>query len=46
MISQLGDNFDLVTTSYIEDFKKYMKARSRIPTPLVQKHDKDVFFIG
>ena len=45
MIVQLSDNFNLVMTSYFEDFKKSMKARSRIPVALVEKYSKNFFFL-
>ena len=44
-IEQLGNNFELVMTSYFEDFKKSMKKRLRIPVSLVEKHFNDVFFL-
>ena len=45
MIRNLGNNFESVMTGYFEDFKKSMKARYRIPTSLVQKHAKDIYFL-
>ena len=36
MINQLGDSFELVMTSYFEDFKNSMKERLRIPKSLVE----------
>ena len=44
-IKQLGDNFESIMTSYFEDFKKSMKQRLRIPVSLVEKHEKDIFFL-
>ena len=32
-------------TGYFEDFKKSMKQRLRIPVSLVEKHEKDMFFL-
>ena len=45
LIKQLGDNFELVKTNYIEDFKKSMKERSRIPVSLVEQEYNDVYFL-
>ena len=45
MISQLGNNFDSIKTSYFEDFKKSMKERFRIPKSLVEAHEKDIYFL-
>ena len=45
-IEQMGDNFELVMTSYFEDFKKSMKQRLRIHVSLVEKHYNDfIFFV-
>lgn len=41
----MGENFDLVMTSYFEDFNKSMKQRSRIYVSLVEKHYNDVYFL-
>ena len=45
MIRNLGDNFESIMTSYFEDFRKSMKAIYKIPTSLVEKHAKDIFFL-
>ena len=45
MIEQLGDNFNLVMTSYFKDLKKAMEERSQIPVSLMEKHAKDVSFL-
>ena len=44
-IGLLGDNFEIVMTSYFEDFKKSMKQRLRIPVSLVEKYYGDVCFL-
>lgn len=44
-ISQLGDNFDSVMTSYFQNLKKTLRGRRRIPVSLVEKHLKDVYFL-
>lgn len=41
----MGDNFDAQITSYFEDFKKSMKQRMRIPVSLIEKYEKDIFFL-
>ncbi len=44
-IDQMGENFDAQMTSYFEDFKKSMKQRIRILVSLVEKHEKDIYFL-
>ena len=44
-IEQLGENFELVMTSYFEDFKQSMKKRLRILVSLVEKYYDDVCFL-
>ena len=44
-IKQLGENFESIMTSYVQDFKKSMKQRHRIPVSLLEKHFNDVCFL-
>ena len=44
-IEKMGDNFESLMTSYIEDFKKSMKQRLRILVSLVEKHYNDICFL-
>ena len=44
-IEQMGTNFEALMTSYLEDFKKTMKKRLRIPVSLVEQHVNDVCFL-
>ena len=40
----MGVNFEIIMTSYFEDFKKSMKQRLRIPVSLVEQHVNDICF--
>ena len=42
---QMGENFELVMTSYFEDFKRSMKQRLRILIFLVEQHYNDICFL-
>ena len=44
-IEELGDNFDSIMKTYLEDFKKPMKQRLRILISLVEKHYDDICFL-
>ena len=44
-IEQMGENFELLMTSYFEDFKKSMKKRLRIPISLFEQHYNDIVFL-
>ena len=44
-IEQMRANFEIIMTSYFEDFKKSMKQRLRIPVSLVEKHVNNIFFL-
>ena len=41
-IEKMGENFELVMTSYFEDFKKSMKKRMRILVSLVKQYYNDI----
>ena len=44
-IEHLGDSIDSIMTSYFEGFKKSMKQRLTILVSLVEKHEKEIFFL-
>ena len=44
-IEQMGANFETLMTSYLENFKKTMRKRPRIPIFLLENHVNDVCFL-
>ena len=41
----MGENFEIIMTSYFEDFKKSMKQRMRIHVSLVEQYYNDICFL-
>ena len=41
----MGEKFEIIMTSYFEDFKKSMKQRMMIPISLVEQYYNDICFL-
>ena len=45
LISQLGENFEVIMDNYFEEFKNKMRNHMRIPKSIVDKYFDDICFM-